>query len=119
MKTKLGPCNAMTQNPHNAIIHLGHGNGTVTLWSPSMTQPLVKMLCHRGPVQALGVDLSGNYMSTVGLDGQLKVWDIRTYKLVDHYYTPTPASHLSISQKGLVAVGYGPHVSVIFYHCLI
>ena len=86
--------------------------GTVTLWSPSMSQSLVKMLCHRGPLQSIDCDSSGRYMTTVGLDGQLKIWDIRTYKLLDHYYTPTPASHVTISQKGLLAVGYGPHISV-------
>lgn len=105
----------MAQNPHNAVMHLGHANGTVTLWSPSMTTPLVKMLCHRGPVQALAVDRGGNYMATSGLDGQLKIWDIRKYQVVQEYYTPTPASSLSISQMGLLAVGWGPHVSVSWY----
>lgn len=111
-RTKLGACNVMAQNPNNGIMHLGHANGTVTLWSPTMTTPLVKMLVHRGPVQALAVDRGGNYMATSGLDGQLKIWDVRTYKVVQEYYTPTPASSLSISQMGLLAVGWGPHVSV-------
>lgn len=70
----------MTINPYNAIVNLGHANGTVTLWSPSMTAPLVKMLCHRGPVQSIAIDNSGKYMATSGLDGQLKLWDIRTFK---------------------------------------
>lgn len=113
-RTKLGACHVMAQNPFNAVMHLGHANGTVTLWSPSMTTPLVKMLCHRGPVQALAVDRGGNYMATSGLDGQLKIWDIRKYQVVQEYYTPTPASSLSISQMGLLAVGWGPHVSVSF-----
>ncbi|KAH9248263.1 hypothetical protein BASA81_014109 [Batrachochytrium salamandrivorans] len=51
-------------------------------------------------------------MATSGLDGQMKVWDVRTYKTLQEYYTPTPASNLTISQKGLLAVGYGPHLSV-------
>ncbi|KAH6576168.1 hypothetical protein BASA61_006189 [Batrachochytrium salamandrivorans] len=111
-RTKLGKCDTMTQNPYNAIINLGHANGTVTLWSPTMSTPLVKMLCHKGPVRAIAIDKSGTYMATSGLDGQMKVWDVRTYKTLQEYYTPTPASNLTISQKGLLAVGYGPHLSV-------
>ena len=33
--------------------------GTVTLWAPNMKDPLVKMLCHRGPVQAIAIDNKG------------------------------------------------------------
>jgi len=103
----------MTQNPFNAIIHLGHSNGTVTLWNPSMSTPLVKMLCHRGPVQAVACDLTGKYMATSGLDGQLNIWDLRMFNQLHSYRTPAPASHLAISQRGLLAVGYGPHLDVI------
>ncbi|CAG8655587.1 592_t:CDS:10 [Funneliformis caledonium] len=112
LRTKLGCCNAMAQNPWNAIMHLGHSNGTVTLWSPNMSTPLVKMLTHKGPVKAVAVDHTGKYMATSGLDGQLKLWDIRTYKPLQQYYTRSPASSLTISQLGLLGVGWGPHVTI-------
>ncbi|TPX44159.1 hypothetical protein SeMB42_g04090 [Synchytrium endobioticum] len=112
MRTGLGRCDVMAQNRYNAIMHLGHSNGTVTLWSPNMTSPLVKMLCHRGPVTALAMDRDGLYMASAGLDGQLAIWDIRTFKPLHSYYTPTPASSLSISDLGLIGVGFGPHVHV-------
>jgi len=54
--TKLGRCDCMVQNPYNGIINLGHSNGTVTLWSPSMSTPLVKMLCHKAPIQSIAID---------------------------------------------------------------
>ncbi|KAI9014444.1 WD40-repeat-containing domain protein [Phycomyces nitens] len=111
-RTRLGPCNTMTQNPWNAVIHLGHANGTVTLWAPTMSTPLVKMQCHKGPVQAIAVDYAGNYMATSGLDGQMKIWDIRKFDVVHEYYTPRPATSLSISQRGLLGVGWGAHVTV-------
>ncbi|KAF9384113.1 Small subunit (SSU) processome component [Podila verticillata] len=111
-RTKQGKCDVMAQNPATAIMHLGHGNGTVTLWSPNMTTPLVKMQCHRGPVTALAIDHAGKYMATAGLDGQLKLWDLRSYKPMQEYYTPSPAASLSISQRGLLGVGFGPHVSI-------
>lgn len=86
--------------------------GTVTLWSPNMTTPLVKMLCHRGPIKALAIDHAGRYMATSGLDGKLKIWDIRKYDKIDEYYSPRPAATLSISQRGLLGVGWGTHVTV-------
>ncbi|KND01817.1 uncharacterized protein SPPG_03608 [Spizellomyces punctatus DAOM BR117] len=112
LRTKLGRCDTMSQNPYNAVVHLGHSNGTVTLWAPTVSTPLVKMLCHKGPVQGIALDRGGNYMATTGLDGQMKLWDIRTYKCLQSYYTRTPAATLSISQQGLLAVGYGPNISI-------
>ncbi|KAK9477142.1 WD40-repeat-containing domain protein [Lipomyces japonicus] len=111
-RTKSGVITAMTQNPYNAIIHLGHTNGVVSLWSPTSSTPLVRMLSHKGPVRAVAVDRGGNYMATTGADSQLKIWDVRTYKEVHSYYTPTPATSLDISDRGLLGVGWGPHVTV-------
>jgi len=111
-RTKLGPCDAMRQNPTNAIIHLGHSNGTVTLWSPNMGHSLVKMLCHRGPVRSLAVDLTGRYMATCGADSQVKTWDVRMYKEVHSYYSAVPAVRVDISQRGMLGVGYGGRVQI-------
>ncbi|KAI9340597.1 WD40-repeat-containing domain protein [Obelidium mucronatum] len=111
-RTKFGDCNAMAQNPFNAIINLGHANGTVTMWAPNMNEPLVKMLAHKGPVKAVAIDRGGYYMATSGLDGKLKVWDVRSFQPVHEYYTHTPASELSISQLGLLGVGFGPNVAI-------
>ncbi len=57
--TKTGRLDVMAQNPHNAVIHLGHPNGTISLWSPNQKEPLAKMLCHRGAVRSLTVDKTG------------------------------------------------------------
>ncbi|KAJ1568184.1 Small subunit (SSU) processome component, partial [Cladochytrium tenue] len=111
-KTRAGECTAMAQNPSNAIIHTGHAAGVVALWSPSVKEPLVKMFCHKGPVQALAIDRSGKYMVSAGLDGRVKVWDVRTYKELHDYYSPAPASNLAISQLGLLAVSYTSHVTI-------
>lgn len=112
IRTKLGPTAALTQNRANAVIHAGHNNGTVTLWAPSMQTPLVKLLSCRGPVRSLAIDRSGNYMAVAGSDRSVKIWDIRNFKTLESYYSPTPASSLDISDTGLLAVGWGPHVQV-------
>ena len=112
-KTKLGPCQVLRQNPSNAIIHLGHSNGTVTLWSPTSSQFLAKIHCHKGaPITSLAVDLSGNYMVTGGADRQIKVWDIRKFQSTHSYFVPAgvPTS-LDISQRRVLGIGHATHTT--------
>ncbi|KAH7357035.1 putative U3 small nucleolar RNA-associated protein 7 [Rhexocercosporidium sp. MPI-PUGE-AT-0058] len=110
--TKLGSPTALTQNPQNAILHMGHQNGTVTLWSPNSPTPLVKLLAHRGPVRAMSIDREGRYMVSTGQDLKMSVWDIRMFKEVNSYFTRQPASSVAISDRGLTAVGWGTQTSI-------
>jgi U3 small nucleolar RNA-associated protein 7 len=112
LPTKLGSPTSLTQNPQNAVLHMGHQNGTVTLWSPNSTTPLVKLLAHRGPVRGLAVDREGRYMISTGQDLKMSVWDIRMFKEVNTYFTRTPASSVAISDRGLTAVGWGTQTSI-------
>ncbi|XP_061477509.1 WD repeat-containing protein 46 [Rhineura floridana] len=101
--TKGGRLGVMAQNPSSAIVHLGHSNGTVTLWSPNVKEPLVRMLCHRGAVRAVAVDGSGTYMATSGLDRKLHIYDLRgAYRRLHSLLLPTGAGHLDFSQRGLL-----------------
>ena len=109
---KQGRPTSLTQNPWNAVLHLGHQNGCVTLWSPNSTTPLVKMLAHRGPVRALGVDREGRYMVSTGQDMKMAVWDIRMFKPVHEYFLRQPGQSVAISDTGLTAVGWGTQMSV-------
>ncbi|XP_065176209.1 uncharacterized protein LOC135806009 [Sycon ciliatum] len=109
---RLGRLSCMTQNPHSAVIHLGHQNGVVSLWTPNSGKPQVQMLCHRGAVGDVAIDRSGTYMVTSGVDCLLKVWDLRTYKQLHFYRTPQPARSISISQRGLLAAGCNTDVRI-------
>lgn len=111
--TKAGLATAMTQNTSNAVTFTGHSGGVVSLWSPTISSPLVKMFVHKGPVSAISVDSSGNYMATAGLDGRLKTWDLRTFKNLDMYQMPGKhIINLSISQTGLLAAASGPWTTI-------
>ncbi|KAL4870134.1 hypothetical protein BDV12DRAFT_66402 [Aspergillus spectabilis] len=110
--TKTGAPTALAQNPWNAIMHVGHQNGTVTLWSPNTETPLVKALVHRGPVRSLAMDRQGRYMVSTGQDLKMSVWDIRMYREVHSYSCHQPGASVSISDRGLTAVGWGTQVSV-------
>ncbi|SCU95715.1 LAME_0F13146g1_1 [Lachancea meyersii CBS 8951] len=113
IKTKLGPTSAMAQNPWNAVINLGHSNGTTTLWAPNMPTPLARLLCARGPVTGISVDRQGHYMATTGADKSMKIWDIRTFRELHTIENlPTPGSNVAISDTGLLALSRGPHVTL-------
>ncbi|KAF8431963.1 BING4CT-domain-containing protein [Boletus edulis BED1] len=114
-RTKAGACRTMTQNRHNAIIHLGHQNGVVSLWTPNLPHPAVQLLAHLGPVVSLSVDPStgGRYMASSGADGTVKIWDCRNWKgAVREWVTRGGGAELEWSAKGALAVATGGSVNV-------
>ena len=114
--SRLGsPC-CLRSNPHNAVSLMGHGNGTVTMWSPNMSTPLVKMACHRGPCHALACDIRGTYLATAGADERAKIWDLRSFRgPLREIRTDRPVAvggGVDFSQRGALALGFGPHVQI-------
>ncbi|KAI9901350.1 hypothetical protein N3K66_003167 [Trichothecium roseum] len=112
LPTKQGQPVSLGQNPYNAVLHVGHQNGTVTLWSPNTAEPLVKLLAHKGPVRSLAMDREGRYMVSTGQDQKMAVWDIRMFREVHGYYTRQPGSSVSISDSGLTAIGWGTQATI-------
>ncbi|RUS71102.1 hypothetical protein EGW08_021135 [Elysia chlorotica] len=104
--TKQGRLDILTVNPQSAIVHLGHPNGTVSLWTPNMKEPAAKILCHASSLRDVAVDFSGNYMATTGMDRRLKIFDLRTYKELSRfqYNKRQCPGTLDFSQKGILAV---------------
>ncbi|KAJ3563739.1 hypothetical protein NP233_g8748 [Leucocoprinus birnbaumii] len=116
-RTKLGSCTTMTQNLHNAVIHLGHQNGCITLWTPNLPHPAVQLLAHLGPVSSVSIDASsgGRYMASAGKDGTVKVWDCRNWKgSVREWSTRGAGSEVEVewSQRGFLGVASGGSVNV-------
>jgi U3 small nucleolar RNA-associated protein 7 len=60
----------------------------------------------------MAVDREGRYMATAGMDRKLTIWDIRNFKELHSYFTPMPATSVSISQRGLLSVSYGNYCDV-------
>ncbi|GMT24414.1 hypothetical protein PFISCL1PPCAC_15711 [Pristionchus fissidentatus] len=110
--TRAGPLDVMTVNPANAIIHTGHHNGTISLWSPNVKEPLIRMLAHHSTLRGIAVDDSGKYMYSTAVDQKLRVWDLRTHRQLYSYSLPFGLSEVTVSQKGLVACGIGNTVQV-------
>ncbi|KAG1711555.1 hypothetical protein DVH05_008805 [Phytophthora capsici] len=112
-RTKQGLCDTMALNPWNAVVNLGHASGIVTLWTPNMSEAVVKMQCHQGPIRSMAIDNSGKYLVTAGADRKVKVFDLRKYQELNSYYLTAAANTMSVSQRGLVALGFGPNVHVL------
>lgn len=112
LRTRKGEVKTMCQNKQNAILHLGHHNGQVTLWSPNSTTPLANIYCHRGQVNCVDVTSDGHYMCSSGIDGQIKIWDLRTYKQLHSYFTTRPTRCMSISDNSMLSLGYSSSVAV-------
>lgn len=58
---------------YNSAMGLGHSNGSVTMWSPSMSTLLTTTLCHHGPVTAFAFEQEGLHMVIGGMDGNAKM----------------------------------------------
>jgi U3 small nucleolar RNA-associated protein 7 len=91
---------------------MGHHNGTVSMWTPNMGQPVVRMLTHKGPLRDVAFDQTGTYMVTAGADAQVRVWDIRKYSIMHSYFAAQPPTSIDVSQRGLIAVSWGSRVQI-------
>jgi len=82
-----------------------------------MSTPHVRLLAHLGPVVSLAIDGSsgslGNYLSTAGLDGKIKIWDRRNWqKPLKEWTSRREVRSTAFSQRGLLAVASGSTVQV-------
>ncbi|KAL7418157.1 NUC141 domain-containing protein [Mrakia frigida] len=116
-RTRLGGCNVLEVNGQSGIVHLGHQNGTMTLWSPNLATPHVRLLAHLGPITSISIDPSssslGRHLCTTGLDGAVKIWDSRNYsKPLSQWTSRREIASTAFSQRGLLAVGAGSTVQI-------
>ncbi|KAF9611743.1 hypothetical protein IFM89_034926 [Coptis chinensis] len=109
-RTGLGRSDVMQVNPYNAVVGLGHSCGKVTMWRPTSAAPLIKMLCHHGPVSAMAFHPGGHLMATAGMERKIKLWDLRKFEVLHTY--PGHAKTLQFSQTGLLGIGSGSLVQV-------
>jgi U3 small nucleolar RNA-associated protein 7 len=109
----------MTQNPYNGTIVLGHPTGVVSLWSPTVKEPLAKMLCQKTAIQSMAVDPTGKYIASCGMDRNINIWDIRAMKPLQSYRVRGVPTSLSLSHSGCLASGTGNLVQVFCFSLFI
>ncbi|KAN0016399.1 hypothetical protein ACTFIU_006366 [Dictyostelium citrinum] len=100
-----GPLSAMCKNPQNAVMNLGFTTGVVQMWIPKSRNPIVKIHCHKSPITSMAVNLSGNHLVTSGLDGMIKIFDLRnTYEEMHAFRTKFTPNSISLSGTNVLAV---------------
>ncbi|KAL8518129.1 hypothetical protein ACS0TY_009475 [Phlomoides rotata] len=110
-RTGLGRSDTMEVNPFNNVVSVGHSGGTVSMWKPTSAAPLVKMLCHNGPVTAMAFHSNGHLMATAGMERKIKLWDLRKFEVLQTL--PGNAKTLDFSHRGLLAAATGSHVEIL------
>jgi U3 small nucleolar RNA-associated protein 7 len=110
--TKLGPCRAFRHNPDTGIVHAGHGDGSVSLWTPSIKEPVMRIKAHYGGTTAIACH-GESFIVTAGGDHKWKIWDLRRpdAPLSTHFYRGTTASTVDVSATGMIGLGHGVRVS--------
>lgn len=109
-RTGHGRSDVLQVNPFNGVVAVGHSRGTVSMWKPTSAAPLVKMLCHQGPVTALAFHSNGHLLATAGMERKIKLWDLRKFEVLQTM--PGHAKTLDFSQKGLLAGATGSFVQI-------
>jgi len=108
----------MTQNPNNAVICLGHSKGVVSMWTPNIREPVVRLWTHKQPLTSLAVDRSGTYMATSAMDRSMKIWDIRMLKCLLDYQLPHVPSQIQFSDRKLIGVSMENEVQIYKDACI-
>ncbi|XP_051631961.1 WD repeat-containing protein 46-like, partial [Manacus candei] len=88
LRPRCGRLAVMAQNPHNALVHLGHPNGTVS--------PVEPQRCR-----------ARQLMATSGLDRKIRIFDLRNFGILQEWGGPAGAAALEFSQRGLLAAACG------------
>lgn len=104
----------LRQNPTNAVIGVGHANGQVSMWTPNLSKPAIKIQCHPSSISGIAFDYQGRYMCTSGMDCRVRIWDLRKFGMLHEFFTvgSSAPESIDISQRGLLGVSCGNIVQV-------
>ncbi len=95
-----------TDDGENSISH-GKHDDTILIWDIS-TGNLIKRLRQKGSVYAIALDIKNRRFASGGKSGEIKLWDIDTWKLIGSFPTYSYVNDLRFTHKGdklLAALG--------------
>ncbi|KAL0275973.1 UNVERIFIED_CONTAM: hypothetical protein PYX00_003665 [Menopon gallinae] len=103
----------VAQHPSNAMVCIGEPSGVVNFWSPNYNKASITKWCHKQSLSALAFDPKGQIFATASIDRTVKLWDARNLNgPVQHYSVRRAPQWISLSQRGLMALGMGNIVEI-------
>lgn len=106
------PPSCVTTNPGNGVVTTGDTRGVVKMWAPTVADPLVQLKAHRGLVTHLAYHPGGRFLTTVGADRSMKIWDCRSLRPLEEYNISYRCDSIAVSQAGMLAVAGGTNVQI-------
>ena len=109
-----GLATAAAFDPTGSVIAVGLSNGHVQLWSTGHWRRESSETGHNASVNDLAFSSDGERLFSVGDDGRLAAWEVRSMSLIGRVTEQTrPLLSVSASESGRVATGgYGPSTVV-------
>lgn len=108
----LGHVSSLCVNGSSGVLNMAHSNGVVSLWAPSQATPLARMFAHRGGVSHIRASSEGHHLITAGSDSTVRVWDVRTFRELHAWTTPSMLTSVAVSQRDMIAASFGSTVHV-------
>lgn len=105
--TRIPRASCLRHNPENALLGVSSlGRTSVSLFSPNLPDPAMIIDCGSGGIMRHCFSSNGEYLITAGVNGLLKVFDLRSYgtELAAFSLPSSSLSDLSISQTDVLAV---------------
>merc|ERR1739848_265518 len=82
------------------------------MWAPHLSQPVINILTHQGPIINIATDPTGYHLLTTGEDFQVKIWDTRNLQILRHHSSKNTLVCSDISQNSMFALGFENSIQI-------
>ncbi|EDO07541.2 WD domain G-beta repeat family protein [Babesia bovis T2Bo] len=87
-------------HPSRSLIATGSKINVVSLWDPSTREQISTIHAHKAPICKVSWNPDGYSFLTAGVDGLVKLWDLRMMKQLLLYRIATPVSSSTVTVSG-------------------
>ncbi|MCB0476641.1 MAG: caspase family protein [Crocinitomicaceae bacterium] len=87
----------------------------IVIWDIASKMPIITLNEHRRPIHAVSVNEKGDRFLTAGEDSTIKIWDAKTYKLLESIPFGAPIYHAAYGRDDVYWIASSPTGKVGIY----